>query len=1002
MGWLSEILGPVLAIGAAFATGGLSIWLTVAAASVTAYDQRREVKKQRRAAVDAFNASLEDRLQMADITPQAPRTIVLGRARTVEGIRRRWSSGTNSEKLTLIVSFAGHEIDGYTAFYFNDTQLTLDGSGYVQEAPWVKTTSDSRSQLVLLDGSGAAVVVLPSTPIVGSVSAVVADTTGEEFSISVSMAGSTATISGGFPSVNCRVNWQTSTGTSYARIRSYLGTATQNVGADIAAEHTGQITATDKFRGIACAVVDLEYDPDVFPQGLPNITAQIRGAKVYDPRLDSTNGGSGSHRLADATTWAWSQNPALHAYHYARLPNGWGVPAAEIRTADIVAAADACDVSTNFTLRKADDTTSVVTIPRFRSGIVIPTDADPQAMMGEILESMAGRSGWAGGTWRLRAGKMASSVWAMDASWIAQRLAADGTPDGGSVVRISNGVQRDSKVNRVSGSCVDRDQRYQVLPFPGIEDAVLIAAEGEYAVEVEYQAVNHVAHAQHLASIAIRESQAALRMETTCNLSAYRCELFDVGTVTLPRYGMTAKTFEVVGWRWHPMEGVKLSLAEITADIFTVEAELVGRDPAPDSSLPPPWDVEDIAIDAITSGTVALTDASVITRTRVRWDAAVSQSIRRGGRIEVQYTLAADELPAGDWSSWIEQGDSTEAIIPSLLARVYIFRVRAINSLRVRGNWGAQVAHSVAEARRPKVFRQTSAPGSGVSREGDTWFDTNDGNHPYVYASGAWVSVRDASIAAALATAEAAEATADGKIATYYQTSAPGSASEGDLWFDSNDGYRQYRYTSGTWVIAADTRIGDAINDAADAQATADGKVVTFIQDAAPTAEGVGDLWIETDRDNRLRRWDGASWVVVALGTEGLGTDAATKVYEISTSGSVALPCTNSGTVVLQTLSAVTTIGKPVEITASVDLTWNITGSSFSSIGVALYRDGVDIAGSRSTWFLGANATNTVVITYTDTPAAGTYAYSLRVQDGLVGETASASARRIRATEVRR
>lgn len=710
-------------------------------AAVTGYGINRQNAAKRKARA-AYNDSLRDRLQMADLLPDQARTIVLGRVRTVEGIRRRWTSGTNSEKLTLIISFAGHEIDAFETFYWADLALTLDGSGYVTTAPFGRTTNTPKSTIVTLNGSGGGAFVLPSVPVGGTVQAFTSTGTGIDYvetALGVSVAGSTATLSGGPASASAQIIWQTSETASFLRIRTYLGTAAQNVGSALAAEYPGKITATDKFAGIALAVVDLTYDPDVFPQGLQAITAVLRGADVYDPRLDSTNGGSGSQRLATPSTWTWSQNPALHAYHYARHVNGWNVPGSDIRTADVRAAATQCDISTNFTLRKADGSTSVVTLPRHQSGIVIPTDADPAAMMSEIMESMAGRQGWAGGTWRMRAGVMSSSVFDLTSSWIAQRMDSSGNPDSGSVVRISNGVQRDAKVNRVTGSCVDRDQRYQALPFPAREDAVLIAAEGSYPLEVEYQAVTHVAHAQHLASIAIRESQAALRMEAVCNISAWRCELFDVGQITLSRYGMTAKTFEVTGWRWHPAEGVKLNLAEITSAIFTPAAELVGRDPAPDSSLPAPWSVATLTGLAVTSGTVAVVDGSILTRTSVTWTAAVSQAIRRGGSVEVQYTPAASVLPSGDWPSWEERGDSTAAVIPGLLSRYYVFRARFINSLRVRGAWSSQVLHLVASTRAPKIYRQTTAPGSAI--EGDIWFDTDDGNKQYVRASGAWVAV---------------------------------------------------------------------------------------------------------------------------------------------------------------------------------------------------------------------------------------------------------------------
>ena len=55
-------------------------------------------------------------------------------------------------------------------------------------------------------------------------------------------------------------------------------------------------TSTHVLNGIAYLRVRLVWDEDrkMFPNGVPNISAIIKGRKVYDPRLDSTNGGSGS------------------------------------------------------------------------------------------------------------------------------------------------------------------------------------------------------------------------------------------------------------------------------------------------------------------------------------------------------------------------------------------------------------------------------------------------------------------------------------------------------------------------------------------------------------------------------------------------------------------------------------------------------------------------------------------------------------------------------------
>ncbi|MFK5284080.1 hypothetical protein ACI3PL_31325, partial [Lacticaseibacillus paracasei] len=78
--------------------------------------------------------------------------------------------------------------------------------------------------------------------------------------------------------------------------------------------------------------------------------------------------------------------------------------------------------------------------------------------------------------------------------------------------------------------------------------------------------------------------------EMTLGEQAAELELFDVVEVTLPKYGYSAKPFEVVGWEWGQRGPYKVQLAEISAAMFTVQSPLTGRDPAPDSNLRAPWD----------------------------------------------------------------------------------------------------------------------------------------------------------------------------------------------------------------------------------------------------------------------------------------------------------------------------------------------------------------------------------------------------------------------------
>lgn len=68
------------------------------------------------------------------------------------------------------------------------------------------------------------------------------------------------------------------------------------------------ISYTDTLAGYAYSVLAI---PTRKFDGQLNVTALLWGRKVYDRRKDSTAGGVGSHRLADPTSWEWSDVPAL-------------------------------------------------------------------------------------------------------------------------------------------------------------------------------------------------------------------------------------------------------------------------------------------------------------------------------------------------------------------------------------------------------------------------------------------------------------------------------------------------------------------------------------------------------------------------------------------------------------------------------------------------------------------------------------------------------------------
>lgn len=59
-----------------------------------------------------------------------------------------------------------------------------------------------------------------------------------------------------------------------------------------------------------------------FGSGVPEFSI-VGGVKVYDPRKDTTNGGSGSHRMSNPDTWEFSDNQRLCTLDWITWPEGY-------------------------------------------------------------------------------------------------------------------------------------------------------------------------------------------------------------------------------------------------------------------------------------------------------------------------------------------------------------------------------------------------------------------------------------------------------------------------------------------------------------------------------------------------------------------------------------------------------------------------------------------------------------------------------------------------------
>lgn len=129
-----------------------------------------------------------------------------------------------------------------------------------------------------------------------------------------------------------------------------------------------------------CLPTDQKDFLDIFPNNMPEHSAVGDGALLYDPRKDSTQGGSGSHRYNNPNTWEFSQNLALMRLWHLCHPVGGKMKYEDMYMPDWINAASVCgQLVTN---------RSGGTEPRYRGGFWFRASNDP-IEVGRIMDEAA-------------------------------------------------------------------------------------------------------------------------------------------------------------------------------------------------------------------------------------------------------------------------------------------------------------------------------------------------------------------------------------------------------------------------------------------------------------------------------------------------------------------------------------------------------------------------------------------------------------------------------------
>jgi len=450
--------------------------------------------------------------------------------------------------------------------------------------------------------------------------------------------------------------------------------------------------------------VRLEYSADAFPTGLPNISAKVRGRKVYDTRSETT---------------AFSRNPAMILRNYLMDSTyGLGVTSAEIDEDAFVAAANVCDESVTLDAGGTEN--------RYQLDGRVDTGQTPKSNIEDLLTAMNGSLFYVNGKWAIKAGAYTIPTITLDEDDLA----------GGMSITTANSA-RDS-FNAVKGQFVSPETEYQPSDYPEITSSTFESednSERRY-INLDLPYTTSSSMAQRLAKQVLFRNRQEITITARFKLTAFQFQVGDTVMITNERMGFSAKPFEVVNWQLAFTDdevAVDCVLTETNAAVYAWNAEEAAfqqdNTTLPSGVSPPtPQNL------ALTATAVVNDDGITIPAIRVDWDVVSAGFVQY---YEIQYKRLGGEEDYGlitvthtdseNWglitNSFTEEEDyglvnepilapddnynsvigttNSFTIIPVLNGYDYNVRVRSINAFGARSQFTSATLASAGDTTPP-------------------------------------------------------------------------------------------------------------------------------------------------------------------------------------------------------------------------------------------------------------------------------------------------------------
>lgn len=325
----------------------------------------------------------------------------------------------------------------------------------------------------------------------------------------------------------------------FVRIKAHLGTTTQTADPNLVAETSslvdGAWTTSHRLQGIAYLYVRFQYNQDAFPNGVPAVSATIRGKKVFDPRNGTT---------------AWSDNPALCIRDYLTSDYGLSQTSARIDDALVTIAANISDQV-------------VEGESRYSCNGAFLTGAEPATILNNLLTSMGGLLWYGQGKWRMK-----------PAAWTSPTVTFT-EDDLRSGISLSTRHSRRDNFNGVKGTFSGPETDWQITDYPQVSDPFFLSTDNGLVNTLDFALpfTSSSLTAQRIARIALNRNREQLTFSASFGMRGFQVQVGDFVYITNSRFGWSAKPFEVTEWTFGLSEGLdiqtRMTLREISEGVFT-------------------------------------------------------------------------------------------------------------------------------------------------------------------------------------------------------------------------------------------------------------------------------------------------------------------------------------------------------------------------------------------------------------------------------------------------